>query len=148
MAGKRHLSKKQLWVIDDLFSGELDEQQVLKKHSVSRNTYSKWLADELFSEEFSRRIFWLNRHSEALIARYAPIAAAKLVELTGSDKEETARKACLDILSIPMAAVKKASDNTPAGQRPQHGDEQTPQLSADIAGKLLAILAQQQDEEK
>ena len=78
MKKRKKLSKKQLAVIDDLFSGELDEHVVLEKHKVSRNVYNGWLADGLFSSEFDRRIMSAHRQSAALIAKYAPLAAAKL----------------------------------------------------------------------
>ena len=100
MAQRKKLSKKQLAVMEDLFNGGLDEQAVLDKHKVSRNVYDRWLTDGLFVSEFDRRIMSAHRQSAALIARYAPLAAAKLVQLTESEKEETARKACLDIISL------------------------------------------------
>ena len=101
MAGKKQLSKRQRAVLDDLFGGESDEQSVLEKHKISRHIYNKWQAEEQFSSEFERRVTALNRQSELIIARYAPLAAAKLVQLTESEKEETARKACLDIITLP-----------------------------------------------
>jgi len=100
----KRLSKKQLAVIEDLFAGELDEQAVLEKHRVSRNLYNRWLTDDRFIEQFNERIARAYRQSELIIARYAPLAAAKLVQLTECEKEETARKACLDILSFPTLA--------------------------------------------
>jgi hypothetical protein len=82
MAMRKHPSKKQLAVIDDLFAGELDKQAVLDKHGVGRNIYNKWLTDETFQAEFARRISGAHLAGEALIARYCLVAAAKLVQLT------------------------------------------------------------------
>ncbi|RKY23980.1 MAG: hypothetical protein DRP62_04830, partial [Planctomycetota bacterium] len=78
-----------------------------------------------------------HRQSAALIARYAPLAAAKLVQLTGSEKEETARKACLDIISLPTLAAKKTSQSNPdkIGKHREQMPEQT-------ASRLLAALAE------
>ncbi len=139
MAKRKKLSKKQLAVIDDLFSGELDEQAVLEKHKVSRNVYNRWLADELFASEFDHKIMSAHRQSVALIAKYAPLAAAKLVQLTESDKEETARKACMDIISLPALLdkriVRPGELQTTETQLPQ-------QLTEQAAGRLLAALAQ------
>ncbi len=104
------LTKRQLAVIDELFDGD-DEQAVLDKYKVSRRLYNKWLADDAFTGEFDRRIDAAFRQSAVLIARYAPLAAAKLVQLTESDKEETARKACLDIIS--MHASRTRDDGRP-----------------------------------
>jgi len=136
---RKKLSKKQLAVIDDLFSGELDEQAVLEKHKVNRNVYNRWLADELFVSEFDRKIMSAHRQSAVLIAKYAPLAAAKLVQLTESEKEETARKACMDIISLPALLDKRIVQpgelQTTETQLPQ-------QLTEQAAGRLLAALAQ------
>jgi len=138
--GHRKLTKKQLAVIGELFSGELSEREALEKHRVSSSVFSKWLADERFCAEFDRRIASAHRQSAALIARYAPLATAKLVQLTGSEKEETARKACLDIISLPTLAAKKTkqSKDNQRGTR----DEQREQLSRRTASRLLAALAE------
>ena len=98
MAEKKKLSTRQLAVLEDLFSGELEEQAVLDKYKVSRNLYNRWLANETFAEQFAQCIAGAYRQSAVMIARYAPLAAAKLVQLTESEKAETARKACLDII--------------------------------------------------
>ena len=136
---RKKLSKKQLAVIGDLFSGELDEQVVLEKHKVNRNVYNRWLADGLFVSEFDRRIMSAHRQSAALIAKYSPLAAAKLVQLTESEKVETARRACLDIISLPALLDKRKVQpgelQTTETQLPQ-------QLTEQAAGKLLAALAQ------
>jgi len=139
MAGKKRLKKRQLAVIDDMFSGELDEQSVLAKHKVSRDVYNKWLANDSFAEEFDRRIASAHRQSAALIARYAPLAAAKLVQLTESENQETARKACLDIISFPKIAAKEAErpDKTK-----KDSDTQAEQLSEVTVSRLLAALAE------
>jgi hypothetical protein len=140
MAKRKQLSKRQLAVIDDLFGGELDEQAVLDKHKVSRNVYNRWLADEGFCAEFDRRIASARRQSELIIAKYASLAVAKLVQLTESESQETARKACLDIISSPPAAAKKpqaSSETEPAGEQEQ------PQLSDQTVSRLLAALAEE-----
>jgi hypothetical protein len=137
MAKRKKLSKKQLAVIDDLFSGELDEQAVLEKHKVSRNVYNGWLVDRLFVSEFDRRIMSAHRQSAALIAKYAPLAAAKLVQLTESEKVETARKACLDIISLQALLDKRtAPPNESQTNEMQH------QMTEQRATRLLAALAQ------
>lgn len=126
-------------MIDDLFAGQLDEQAILDKHNVSRNIYNKWLTDENFANEFDRRIAALNRQSKLITARYAPLAAARLVQLTESEKEETSRKACLDIISLPPPAAKKSEQST---ELQNASAQQVPPLSDETAGRLLAALAQ------
>jgi hypothetical protein len=53
MAKRKQLNKRQLAVIEDLISGELDERVVLEKHEISRGLFSRWLADERFAGEYS-----------------------------------------------------------------------------------------------
>jgi len=103
MGRRKYLTKKQLSVLEDLFSGDLNEQEVLLKHKLSKNIYNKWLSEERFAELFSHYINGLKRQSELLISRYATLAAVKLVDLTESENQETARKACLDIISFSLA---------------------------------------------
>jgi len=146
MARKRYLRERQLGVLDDLFGGELDEQAVLKKHGVSRAVYNKWLGNELFASEFSRRLGVARLQGELIIARYSAVAAAKLVQLTESAKEETARRACLDIISLPRRADKKTAvlDKPRAVNTDKAG--QAPHLSEAVAGRLLAALAKEKSE--
>ena len=143
MAKRKQLTKRQLAVIEDLFSdfSMADEQAVLDKHNVSRNVYNKWLTDSSFIEQFDRRIAAAHRQSAALIARYAPLAAAKLVQLTDSDKEETARKACLDIISMPQIA----NHSSQAANHDTSGSQIALQLSDQTASRLLAILAEEKE---
>lgn len=146
MTKHKRLSKKQLAVIEDLFNGELDEQAVLDKNKVSRNMFNRWQGDENFIGQLESRIAAAHRQSAALIARYAPLAAAKLVRLTESEKEETARRACLDIISFPSQGGKKL----PSPAQPQSADgdksDQTVQLSEQLAAKLLAVLAEEKEQ--
>ena len=139
MRNIKKLSKRQLAVIDDMFDGELDEQSVLAKHKVSRSTYDRWLADDSFAEQFDRRIASAHRQSELIIAKYAPLAAAKLVQLTESAKEETARKACLDIISLPKIGAKEAERPDKTKKDSGNPAEQLPEATV---SRLLAALAE------
>ena len=142
MSRKRGLTKRQLALLEDLFVGELDEHAILDKYNVSENLYNKWLADDRFIEQYSDRIARAYRQSELIIAKYAPLAAAKLVQLTESDKAETARKACLDILSLPTFAGRNTVTSTDSAAS---GPLESGQLSAETASRLLAALAEEQD---
>ncbi len=133
----KKLSRKQLAVIEDLFVGELDEQAVLDKYNVKRPAFEKWLADERFIEQFNERIIRSFRQSRLIIARYAPLAAAKLVELTASENQETARKACLDIISMDSQRYLGFQDGTSDERQVTSGE-----LSPETAGKILAVLAE------
>lgn len=138
MSIKRWINKKQAAVLDDMFSGQFDEQAVLEKHKISRNVYSNWLSRKAFTEAFNRRIALAHLQSRALIARYASLAAAKLVQLTESEKEETARKACLDIIRLPKVPFTIDAD----GCEELANNLIVPQLPMETASKLLATLAE------
>ena len=140
MSESRKLNKRQLAVLEDLFTGELDEQGVLDKHAVPRSLYERWFADERFSDQLERRIARAYRQSRMILARNAPTAAVRLVELTDCDKEETARKACLDIISLQWPA----GYNAPSGAPPlSQAPAPAPDLSPEAASRLLATLAEQ-----
>ena len=100
--------------------------------------FERWLADERFAEQCERRIAHAHRQSRMVLAQCAPAAATKLVQLTQSENQETARKACLDIISLDVSSGRPgASDFRP------NADEPPPlvSLSPETASRLLAALA-------
>jgi hypothetical protein len=137
MAKQRHLSRRQLIILDDLFNSDLDEQGVLDKHKVRRSTYERWLAEELFAERFNRYVNSVRRRSELLMAKYSCLAAAKLVELTTSEKAETARKACLDIIICQPKIAAEAEEVE------KDSNKQVELLSGTTASRLLAAMAEE-----
>ena len=141
MAKQPRLTKRQLAVLDELFTGESSEQAVLDRHNVKPGRYYTWLTNERFVAQLEQHIAAAHRQGELTLARYAPLAAAKLVALTDSENQETARKACLDIISLC---------DQPGRSNPQPKVAEGPptiQLSEETAAKLLAILAEQGDVE-
>ena len=136
MGRRRYLTKKQL----SMLNGDLDEHEVLLKHKLSRNIYNKWLSEEGFAERFSHYINGLNRQSELLIARYATLAAVKLVDLTESENQETARKTCLDIISFSLAK-KMVSKAKGEGKGVKEADKRAARLPTKTARRLLGALA-------
>ena len=139
MSKVRQPTDKQLKVLEKLFLGNEDENSILKKYRVKRRIYEKWLQDERFCEAFNRRIEAAHRQGQLIIAKYCSVAAAKLVELTESKKEETARRACRDIITMPRGEIKQelASAAEKAAE-----DEMANRYSPETAGKLLAVLAE------
>lgn len=136
MAKEKQLTKRQRSLLDGLFSADSDTEQVLKKHDVTTSVFNRWQADENFAAEFNNRIAVMYRQSELIIARYSTLAAAKLVQLTESKSQETARKACLDIIQPPKTMTKKQSTTQPDDQP----DDQV-KISSENASKILAVLA-------
>lgn len=145
MGKRKYLNQKQLAVLEDLFNSELDEQGVLDKHKVRRSTYDRWLADKLFSEYFRQHVNGLKRRSELLMAKYGCLAASKLVELTESEKPETARKACLDIIGTLRANSTASPEvsETSKEQVERFDGGGAERLSPDKASRLLAALAEE-----
>ncbi|MCX5638233.1 MAG: hypothetical protein NTX52_11165 [Planctomycetota bacterium] len=141
MPNVRMITKKQRAVIEDLFAGGASEQQVLARHRVSQRVYEKWQTDEFFLREFDFRLQRERRQSEMIIARYAAFAAAKLVQLTESENQETARKACLDILSMHAS---RESRPTRDDGRPTKDDGRS-ELNDETASRLLSALAEEKD---
>jgi len=145
MGRRKYLSQKQLAVLEDLFNSELDEQGVLDKHKVRQSTYDRWLLDKPFAEQFNQHVNGLKRRSELLMAKYGCLAATKLVELTQSKNQETARKACLDIIGTLRARSGASSDvsGKNKGQADKPDGSGAEQLSPDTASRLLAALAEE-----
>ena len=140
MVKAKALSAKQLAVIEDLFDGK-KKKEILKKHKISRKLYDKWLADEAFNARLDWRIEWEYRKSAFELARNAPAAVSELMKLTGSKQPETVRRACIDIITMRV----NLSDGKPAtpGDNPAPSPE-SPSISPETAGKILAVLAEQQ----
>lgn len=136
---QKRVTKKQESVLNDLFKGDKSEVEVLKKHRISAVFYRKWLDDEVFAEEFAFRMEAGKRQCELIIANYAPVAAAKLIGLTECQKEETMRKACLDIISSPLAVTQK-KEKKAGGRKTVKKD-----ISHNQASKILEALASDGD---
>ncbi|MCJ7692646.1 MAG: hypothetical protein MUO22_04455 [Sedimentisphaerales bacterium] len=143
MERKRQLTKRQLGVIDEIFSAELEERAILEKYKISRNVYNKWLADERFKAEIARRVTSARLQSEALIARYSLVAAARLVQLIESKRQETSRRACLDIISLPNTRAKRGGRDGKIQKGDLKSVEQGKSLPPQTASRLLAALAEE-----
>jgi hypothetical protein len=97
---RKDLSPKKWAVLEDLFYSALDENAVLKKHNVSRTTYERWLRQKLFSRQFQEYTASLARRTALAVAKAETEVAVRLVELTRCQKEESARKACQQVLAV------------------------------------------------
>jgi len=132
---QKRLSKRQLAVIDELFAGGMDEAEVLQRYKVSTQLYREWLADQLFADELNFRFESARRAGELIIARYTPVAAVKLVGLIDSDKDETVRRACLDIMAAGRQTDTATTDSC-------ESNEYRPDIPPALATKLLEVLAE------
>lgn len=129
------ITKKQRAVLNDIFIDGLSESAAIEKNAIDAATYRRWLSDSAYLDEIQFHIESAQREGKLLIARHCAFAAAKLVQLAGSDKEETARKACLDIIGAYQVSAVKSQ---PSDDNEQQTDFN---ISPNQAEKILQILA-------
>ena len=107
--------------------------EINAKHTPKQTKTARRAPKTAFLTVKTKRV--LKRQSQYIIGKYAPIAAAKLVQLTESEKDETSRKACLDVIMLQSNSKSIESDETESA-------EQTEQLSGEQASRILAALAE------
>jgi hypothetical protein len=140
---RKSLTRRQLAVIEDLVGGEIDEPQLIEKHRLTRRLYRMWMREDNFIEELSLRMGSAHKQSVFILARYAPVAAAKLIRLTESDKGETVRKACLDIIAASAKRPDSEIPGTTADDTIAVESSPTGPISPEKASKMLKILAEE-----
>jgi len=133
------LTKRQFNIIDEWFENGGNETTVLKKYNITHKKWEKWLADKAFGAAMADKVKAVQRQSQILIVQYVPMAAAKLIQLCGSDKEETSRKACLDVLALQAGGCKDAE---PCVSTDACDNEEKTMLDEETAAKILAVLAE------
>jgi hypothetical protein len=139
-----HISSRQRAVIDDMLKNGLTEKEALEKHGITPIRYRRWLKGGLYMQEINTAIDAVMRQQKFTIAHCLPDAAEKLTELLDTEKGETARKACLDII-----ALQKADATSPIAQKDT--DEQIQSkynLTQEKAAKIWAILAEKEPKNK
>ena len=129
------LTKQQLIVLDELFENGGDEAVVLKRYDISRKLWHEWLSDKDFADEITYRMDASKRQSRIILSKYSPFAASKLIELCGSENQETARKAAMDIIALQKEGYLNTDDANDSA-------EPSAALDPATASKLLAALAQ------
>jgi len=137
----KKLTAKQLSVIESLFETDGDDAEVIAKNGISARLFRKWLGEKAFADELAFKAGWEQKKSLILLAKYIPFAATRLIELCHSEKEETARKACLDILSMPRENLQNSSSK---GDEQNENENPLPaELSQQTCSKLLEVLAEE-----
>jgi hypothetical protein len=96
-----------------------------------------WLKCKSFTDELDFLKGAAKRQSDLILAKYISVATAKLIGLTGSEKEETARKACLDIISIPQTRSLLSEETEIEKSRSESV------ISPYLASRLLDLIAQE-----
>jgi len=124
----------------DVVKSELPIEEVLKEHGISEAEFEDWLVERSFQKQVELRVQAAKFRTALLLAKYAPLAMAKLVGLACSEKEETARKACLDIISLASTESVKNTQREMAEQ--VNEDEELVNLTEEQASKILGVLAE------
>ncbi len=141
MSKAKHLGKKQIELIDDLFENKKDQSDVLKTHNISWTTYSKWLMNEHFGLEIDNRIAAAKKKAAAHLAASASKAIENLVNLSGGNGE-TARKACLDLIALQNQPVSEPQAKPKDSEQPKSPAQE---LSPETASRILAALAEENE---
>jgi hypothetical protein len=105
----------------DLFEKGMTEAEVEKARGLKAGTFNKWLEDDDFRCEIQALVEAASMRARMIVAQSAAIAARRLVQLTDCEKEETCRRACLDI--IGMKAGLPHGDDKPRTPSPIDEDE-------------------------
>jgi hypothetical protein len=130
-----HLGRKQRAVINDLLNG-LNRYETLEKNKVRPARYREWLKNKLFAEELRARFDAAKCQGKFVMAHCFPQAAQKLAGLIDSEKEETARKACIDVISLQKSDIDRQTAEKDQCENPSL------KISDEKAARMLAILAE------
>ena len=135
------ITPRQMRVLDGMFAGDLELNEILKKCRVSQLTYYNWLSDSIFMSAFDKRIDSARVVMLSTLAAYSQAALLSLVNLTRSEKTETARKACLDIVKLVQDEKDEQAtkDDAPAMPTLSH---QGRTLTPDESSTILSALAE------
>ena len=135
---KKAASKsKALVAVDEILKGG-EGAEVLKHHRIEPEAFDKLLNDPKFALQVSNRIGLSIIRTKLLIAQYAQAATAKLISLTECEKEETARKACLDVITL---ATKQSDITLQKEKVSEIVESANAPITPDQASKMLAVLA-------
>ena len=117
------LTKKQLLVAQAVYEGRLNEPELCREFKVTAATLVRWLGEEDFQAELGRLCAESVHQTRRILSRYGPTAALQLATLLGSEKDDTVRRAALDLVDRCLALEKGQSQSEPADE-PQISDEQ------------------------
>ncbi|MHC4462082.1 MAG: hypothetical protein ACYS6W_11185 [Planctomycetota bacterium] len=134
--------KPAIKAVNDILRGK-DEGEALEIHGISKEAFDDILEEPEFIRHVRNRIGLSVIRARLLIAQYAQVATAKLISLTDCEKEETARKACLDVITL----AQKQGEETVQKDKVAEIVESSPQvLDPETASKMLAVLAENDTE--
>lgn len=116
--------------------------EALDKFKTKRDTFYSWLQNDELKNYIESVITFEFLQSKMIIAEYTVTAAIKLISLIESDKPETARKACLDILKGPAFYKKDSKETGPDSSFPNsRNDKSVLPMSQETQNRILSALA-------
>ena len=92
------LTRKQREVAAAVYEGRLSENELAERFGITVKQLRKLSQGQEFKQELARLCEAAERETRLIINRYGPIAAAKLVTLLDSEKDDTARRTALDMI--------------------------------------------------
>jgi hypothetical protein len=129
------LTKRHQKLAQEYYQGKWTEEELLKRHRLSDKQFQKCLEAEDFQQELDRLCTRSMQETRLIISRFGPIAAMRLAELLGSDKDDTARRTALDV-------VDRCLRNFSAKELAEDLDSETDELSDDQAKNMVLALAE------
>ncbi|MCE5339520.1 MAG: hypothetical protein LLF92_00130 [Planctomycetaceae bacterium] len=130
------ITKKHTKIIDEWVQNEVDETELIQKYRISFKKLSKLLNYKQTKDEIDGRLEVAKKRSQLLIAKYLPVATAKLIELCNSDNNETSRKACMDLIKEELQEKFAEPITQTEAQEP------APKIDNETASTILAVLAE------
>lgn len=129
-------TKKQIKIIKKWINNESDEKELCKKYKISYKKWSTWINSKYVKDEIKGRVEAAKKSSELLMARYLPLATAKLIEQCNSENNETSRKACIQIISL-------FSKDTAIDETKELENASEVEIEPEMASKILAVMAEE-----
>ncbi len=123
------INKRQKDFLVEILDKRIPVDTAMERLDIGAALLCQWFSSPAFLDELAKRIEFITKRSDMLISQHRLTAVERLVLLTNCDKEETARKACLDIIEL--------TDNDKNNEK----DADLPPISPETAAKLLEILA-------
>ena len=106
------LTIKQKKVAQAVYEGRLSETEIAEQFKISPQLLGKWLQSETFQQELHRLCETSIHETRCIISRFGPTAALQLATLLSSEKDDTKRRAALDLVDRCLAIQKQTQADT------------------------------------
>ena len=130
------IRKRKRLVARAVYEGQLSDSEITEKFRLAPKTLQKWIQEPQFQQYLEQLCDEAERQVRFIVSRWGPLAAMKLVELAGSDKENVARKAAVDMIDRCLNQNKIKNKNEPTEDQPHE------EMTEELAKKILQSLAE------